>query len=343
MEGRIEGSKFFIEEEKIKIQYIRWLDLVAESVVIASKCDSYNVDLLYKNISHAISLLERTSKKLRKQHKKIVIKINLCDARPPETGAITHPLFLDALLMYLRKKYGKNVEIFIVESEGTVAAPDLFVKWFGFEKIFEKWNVKYVNLTNVKSKYITLNGKIFRKIPIPEPLLDMDLFISLAKLKTNILTKITACLKNLFGCLPTPKKGVYHPVIEQTIAEVAKAFKPDMCIIDGIIGMGGVKGPAFGIPIKSKIIIYSTDPVAADSFASTFMGFNPWSVKHIVLSFKEGVGNMNYKLYSLNFEKFTIEKYIAYYGRLYKINPVDEFLFRFASKVQTIARRKMRH
>ena len=33
---------------------------------------------------------------------KVVVKVNLCFARTPDTGVITHPLFLDALLKYLR-------------------------------------------------------------------------------------------------------------------------------------------------------------------------------------------------------------------------------------------------
>ena len=44
----------------------------------------------------------------------VIIKINMCDARMPETGAITHPLFLDAVLQYLRTHY-ENLRIFVVD------------------------------------------------------------------------------------------------------------------------------------------------------------------------------------------------------------------------------------
>jgi len=58
---------------------------------------------------------------------RIVIKINLCDFRPPETGAITDPRFLDAFLGYLDDCYPDH-EIYVVENEATSAAPDLFVE-----------------------------------------------------------------------------------------------------------------------------------------------------------------------------------------------------------------------
>lgn len=45
----------------------------------------------------------------------VVIKINLCDFRPPETGAITHPKFLAALLKYLRTNF-RGLKIKVVES-----------------------------------------------------------------------------------------------------------------------------------------------------------------------------------------------------------------------------------
>ena len=67
-------------------------------------------DDVYHNLSRAIELvgpLPLTSAKM------VVIKLNLCDARTPETGTITHPLFLDALLRYLRNNF-ENLDIYVV-------------------------------------------------------------------------------------------------------------------------------------------------------------------------------------------------------------------------------------
>jgi len=47
-------------------------------------------DTVYENLHQAIDLVGGI--KLSSQNK-IVIKVNLCDSRTPDTGAITHPVF----------------------------------------------------------------------------------------------------------------------------------------------------------------------------------------------------------------------------------------------------------
>ncbi len=59
--------------------------------------------------------------------KRILVKINLCGLRGPETGAITHPLFLDAFLNWLRTNLEYKGEIAIVESNATASLPDLLL------------------------------------------------------------------------------------------------------------------------------------------------------------------------------------------------------------------------
>ncbi len=60
--------------------------------------------------------------------------------------------------------------------------------------------------------------------------------------------------------------------------------------------MGGTWGPSYGTPIPLKAIICSKDPVAADTYCSKLMGFNPLRIGHIKKSAKSGVGNMKYVL-----------------------------------------------
>jgi len=226
----------------------------------------------------------------------IAIKINLCDARTPDTGAITHPLFLDALLKLLREIFGFKLKIKIVESDATVALPDLFMKWFGFEKVLKKWDAEYVNLSKDEIVYKKSEGSVLRRVPVPKTLDVADYFITVPKLKTNSLTKITCCLKNQFGCLPMRNKVRYHKVIDDVIAEINSVIRPDLCIVDGIISHVGVQGPAFGYPLHSNLILLGTDPVAVDTAVSKILGFNPHFIGHIKKSERIHVGTMKYNL-----------------------------------------------
>jgi len=247
-----------------------------------------------------------------KGKKDVVIKINLSDFRPPETGVITHPLFLNALLKYLRTSFNPN-RIFVVESDSVVGLPDYFIKWFGFLPILEKWNAEYVNLSRCKSVRKKIDGSYLKSVHIPKVFIDNPFFISLAKLKTSNITKITCILKNQFGCLPGRWKSKYHPVIDDVIADVNLAFKPHFSIVDGIIGLGGVQGPSFGIPIRANIFIYGEDPVAVDSVCAKIMGFKPSSIPHITKSAKMGIGSMRFEIMGKKVENDFCFKRLDFY------------------------------
>ena len=322
------GTLFLFEDRRL--QYNKTFTTPKNEflpVVIVRKCTCYDTSLLYRIFSENLPELFSSIKIFPEKINKIAIKINLCDARTPETGAITHPKFLDAFLMFLRESFGYLSEIVVVESDSGVAMPDLFIKWFGYDKILTKWQAKYVNLSRDKIIKTKIYGRVFKEIPVPQTIYDADLFITLAKLKTNMLTKITAALKNQFGCLPIIRKARYHSKIDNAIAEINSVMRPDVSVVDGIIGMGGIYGPSFGKPIRSGIIVMSNDPVAADAFCAKFMGFNPLSIGHIRCCAQAGVGRTEYKL--------IINSGIKIPDKRYKFSAIEYYIFRLGLKLRS--------
>ena len=271
------------------------------SVVAVLKSDYSG---LYSNLEKIITLCEGLE--INSKNNNVVIKINLCDARTPETGAITHPLFLDALLKFLRENY-ENLKIFAAESDATVVLADKFIKWFGFLPVLKKWNAKWVNLSKEELTTKKINGLFLKEIQLPKILCDNVYFISLAKLKTNLLTKISCSLKNQFGCLPEIEKNVYHSHINKVIADINSVIKPDFSLVDGIIAMGGTQGPAFGTPIGTELIIGGKDPVAVDACCAKIMGFKPYLVPHVRKSNAQGIGSLRYEQVGNEIEKINFE------------------------------------
>ena len=225
----------------------------------------------------------------------VVIKINLCDFKLPETGAVTHPIFLDATLNYLRSTF-KDLNIFVVESDASSARPDLLIKWLGFESILQKYGANYVNLSKVQTYKKRIAGRYFREMDIPGILHDSNYFISMAKLKTHMKTKISCCLKNQIGCIPYPKKIRFHHRLDDAIVDANLAMKPDFCIVDGIIGMGGTKGPIDGVPLNYETIVTGKDPVAVDSVCADILGFRPFFVGHVRKAQASSIGQMRCRL-----------------------------------------------
>lgn len=266
-----------------------------------------------------------------REYSRVVIKINMCDARPPETGAITHPQFLDAFLKFLRRELKYNREIYVVESDATRVLADLYVKWFGYLDVIRRYNAKWLNLSRASRRRIRIDGFFLKELEVAE-VFEGAYFVTMPKVKTNVLTKITCCLKNQYGCLPKVDKDVYHPVVDKVIADINRVIKPDFCLVDGVIAMGGAQGPAFGIPLPLGIVIAGKDPVAVDAFVARLLGFRPNSVRHIVLSAKAGVGSLKYRLVGDRPPKLDSE-----------VRWLEMWLIKIASSLQRKAWRRYRY
>ena len=269
----------------------------------------------FDNISKAIGLIGLTK---LKSNSSVVIKINLCAARTADTGTITHPLFLDGALHYLRENFA-NLKISVVESDATVVIADKFVVWLGIQPILDKWGAQFINLSRIKSVLQNIKGRYFKEIPVPEIFHKCDYFINMPKLKTNPMSTITCCLKNVFGCLPNADKNIYHPKLDDVITDINTTIHTDLALVDGIIAMGGSQGPSYGVPIPLNAVICSEDPVAVDSYGARLMGFNPWFIAHIRKSADSKVGSMKYhligdKLGRIDFETNKFEMWMLKLG-----------------------------
>ncbi len=229
-----------------------------------------------------------------KKNWEIAVKINLCNLRTPETGAVTDPAVLEAFIKALTKNF-KGLKISIVESNATSTDADLLFKWLGFMELAEKHGIKCINLSKDRKTKINIEGTFLREIMAPKTLLEADGIICFAKLKTHLLTKISCCLKNQFGCLPFKRKIVYHRKLDEAIVDSNIAFKPCFCVVDGLISMETEKGPTYGSPRKTNLLIAGLNPVPVDSFCARIMGFNPRSIRHVRKAEEAGIGETTFK------------------------------------------------
>jgi uncharacterized protein (DUF362 family) len=150
----------------------------------------------------------------------------------------------------------------------------------GVEAPFVDLNAAAVRRVTLRSHYTDL-GELW----LPTPVLDADVVVSMPKMKTHHWAGVTLSLKNLFGTLPGrvygwPKNILHWAGIEPSILDIAGAVRPSYAIIDGIVGMEG-NGPISGDPIGSGVLVFSNDPVAADSIGASLMGSDPERIPYI--------------------------------------------------------------
>ena len=224
-----------------------------------------------------------------------VIKINLCDYKPPETGVTTHPAFLDSFLEWLSTHQG-HLNVCVVESDASQARPDLIYRWLGIDKIIEQHGAKWVNLSKDRWSRKKISGMKFHSIKIPETIAQSDLLISMAKMKTHSLTTISCSLKNQFGCIMSPRKINFHDFLDEAIVDACMAMRPHVALVDGIIGLGGPKGPVDGVPVRAGLIVAGRDPVAVDSACARIMGLDPHRIGHLAKAAAAGLGSLDFDI-----------------------------------------------
>lgn len=229
----------------------------------------------------ALSLIDF---KHEKSVETVAIKPNLCYYWAASTGYTTDPRVVAGIIDVIHEYYGNSLEIKIVESDATAMRTKHAFQMLGYTKLAEEKKVQLFNLSEdvLVNRKVEVNGQKLA-FKVPRLLLDVDLFISVPKLKIMRDVTITCALKNLFGCIGFPRKIVYHPHLNEAIVGINKVLKPHLTIVDGSVALGK-------FPVKLGLIMASTDPFSVDWVAARIMGYNPSRIKYLKIARKEKVG-----------------------------------------------------
>ncbi|GAB6125877.1 DUF362 domain-containing protein [Humidesulfovibrio idahonensis] len=114
--------------------------------------------------------------------------------------------------------------------------------------------------------------------------LDADRIVSVARLKAHGQFRVTASVKNLFGCVCGCRKALAHMrlgetpgAMESMVLDVAAALPPTVAVVDGIVCLhkgGPVRGEAFNLGLLGA----SATPLALDAVLFGLLGQTPGSV-----------------------------------------------------------------
>ena len=232
----------------------------------------------HRILSHALATINHNFDNINT----IIIKPNLCYYWDYSTGETTDPRLVAAIIDFLRAHFG-NVQIIIAEADASAMRVKYAFKMLGYEQIAQKKNIKLVNLSKgiIREKDVRVNGRKM-VLKINEVLCDPHVLINVPKLKYHRFVGVTCGLKNIFGCISTPRKIIYHKQISDVIVGINKIVRSDMTIVDGLI----VKGK---YPQKMGVLIVSNDVLKADYIVAQMLGYNPAQIHHIDLAKKENI------------------------------------------------------
>jgi hypothetical protein len=110
-------------------------------------------------------------------------------------------------------------------------------------------------------------------------------------MKTNLYTEVTLGFKNAMGTLPGNMRYRNHTwQINKKLTDLLFLFKPDLTVVDGIIGGEGLTpGPVD--PVRMDTIVSGTNSVEVDRVVTRMMGFDPDKNQLMIEAVKKGFGD----------------------------------------------------
>ncbi len=243
-----------------------------------AKCSDYAPESVENAVERIFGFFGGAEQVLKKG-KRVLLKTNLLLARDPDSAATTHPEVVRAVASYL---IAHGADVMIADSPGgpyTAASLKRVYEVCGMTRAAELSGASLNFDTSQHAKTVnTENGvKAFELIA---PVVERDVIISCAKIKTHSLAYYTGAAKNMFGTIAGLNKAAYHanyPKIEDfsaMIVDLVRTVDPDYSIIDGVYGMEG-DGPSAGTPKYAGVIIGAKNPFAADEAAMRQVGLDP--------------------------------------------------------------------
>ncbi|MFA6447839.1 MAG: DUF362 domain-containing protein [bacterium] len=229
--------------------------------------------------------------KLVKRGDIVVVKPNIGWDRSPEQAANTNPAVVAALVAMALEAGAKEVKVF----DRSCNSDRRTYKRSGIAAAAEKAGAKVSFVDESRYVSVTIPGaRALKEWMLNRDALECNVFINVPILKDHGATRMTAGMKNLMG-IAGGERGAWHVgELDQRIADVQLAIKPDLVVIDAfrILTAHGPQGGSLDDVKELKTIAVSTDIVAADAYAAKLFGVDPKDIKHIRIAEEMGLGSM---------------------------------------------------
>ncbi|MCX7798423.1 MAG: DUF362 domain-containing protein [Melioribacter sp.] len=273
--------------------------------VALTKADNYERDFIKQKVQYLFEQLGGIND-LFHNGKRVAIKINLTGGsgsaynaklkgRDIREAMWTHPEVMRSVIELIIDSGVNPKDVFIVEALWDDAS---YIN-FGYKSIQENLGVNFIDL-NKPAPYIDFvekpvgNNKFFYdSFKLNKILDEIDLFVSIPKLKHHFEAGYTGAIKNHVGIVPKQlyelpndrsRRGALHQEggpsnthLPKSISDLFIARPIHLSVIDGIknaIGGEGVWNPTFQ-PAQYNILIAGKDAVATDSVGAYLMGRDP--------------------------------------------------------------------
>jgi uncharacterized protein (DUF362 family)/Pyruvate/2-oxoacid:ferredoxin oxidoreductase delta subunit len=260
-----------------------------KSLVSIVRCETYDDAEVLHGLRRAIDLIGGIEAIVTKGHR-VLLKPNLLLGKPQEKAVTTHPSIVRGMIHIVREAGGIPS---IGDSPGMGTCLKNAEK-AGIKRVAEEMNCPLVEFDRpvLPEKR---QGKYFKHIEIDRTALGADVVINLPKWKTHGMMLLTLGVKNMFGCVPGPRKALWHlkagedrTLFARMLVDVYRIVRPSLTVLDGVVGMEG-NGPGSGNPVRLGLIMASRDAFSLDQIVCDLLNVPRKFLPTNEVAFEEGI------------------------------------------------------
>jgi uncharacterized protein (DUF362 family) len=233
--------------------------------------------------------------------KQVLVKVNMTQTAPNVWLCATDANFTRGILDFLKLFYDRQV--IVAESSASRSGTRDGFNNYGYLPLEKEYKVKLVDLNEMPTTQVWIQDGLYNPSPISiiNTFLDPEIYmISATRFKTHDKVIATLSFKNIAMGAPirseNSSKGLMHrgPKLGKDVSHnmfrlATYGVQPDLAVLDGIVGMEG-DGPNRGTPKGGKIVLASTDWVAADRIGVELMGVDYKQTKYLQFCSAAGMG-----------------------------------------------------
>ena len=263
-----------------------------KSKVALVHCKSYQRDEVEAAVKQGIELLGGVEQ-FAKAGEKVFFKPNLLTAKDEQSLVVPNAEVLRAVVQTFAQvdaefTYGDSPG----HGKGTAVA-----KKAGYDTALADLPIVGIDLEEAETVSFP-EGNLVKKFEISKDILAADGVISVSKMKSHALTRMTGAIKNQFGVIPGARKAEFHGRLpdagsfSKMLIDLNQLVKPRLFIMDGVIAMEG-NGPANGTAKEMHVLLFSTDAAALDATVCRMMNLDIQLVETLVYAKEFGFGNVD--------------------------------------------------
>ena len=259
------------------------------SRVALVRCDQYDLELVRGAVRRGLDHLGGAGR-YAGSGERILLKPNLLVGRSPSRAVNTHPTVFHAVADVFLET---GAELSYGDSPGFGPLGSA-ARRAGIAEVAETLGVPSADFS--RGRVVDFSeGRLIKQFTIAAGALDADGIVSLPKLKTHGLTRMTGAIKNQFGCVPGVLKPEFHArlsnvdLFSQMLVDLNRLLRPRLYVMDGVLAMEG-NGPQGGSPRPMNVLLFSEDPVALDTVVCRMIDLDPDLVMPIRYGAAYGLG-----------------------------------------------------